>query len=111
MAGICLEDDVVVKPNGKIVGILKADPFRPKTVTIGVKDIIIEGDHVVDPDGDRIPRPDDPRVRSVSPNQCFIGTKKIILDGDEVSLEEGTPPLVTNFTAFAKASNSVVTIG
>ena len=44
MGGICLEDDFVVDSEQKIVGILKADPTRPKTVTIGVKDIIIEGD-------------------------------------------------------------------
>ena len=109
MGGICLEDDFVVDSEQKIVGILKADPTRPKTVTIGVKDIIIEGDHVVDPDGDRIPRPDDPRVRSISDNQVFIGTKKMIIDGDQVTLERGTPP--SDYIAFAKASNSVVTIG
>ena len=92
MGGICLEDDFVVDSEQKIVGILKADPTRPKTVTIGVKDIIIEGDHVVDPDGDRIPKPDDPRVRSISDNQVFIGIKKMIIDGDQVTLERGTPP-------------------
>ena len=109
MGGICLEDDFVVDSEQKIVGILKADPTRPKTVTIGVKDIIIEGDHVVDPDGDRIPRPDDPRVRSISDNQVFIGIKKMIIDGDLVTLERGTPP--SDYIAFAKASNSAVTIG
>ena len=109
MGGICLEDDFVVDSEQKIVGILKADPTRPKTVTIGVKDIIIEGDHVVDPDGDRIPKPDDPRVRSISDNQVSIGTKKMIIDGDQVTLERGTPP--SDYIAFAKASNSAVTIG
>lgn len=109
MGGICLEDDFVVDSEQKIVGILKADPTRPKTVTIGVKDIIIEGDHVVDPDGDRIPKADDPRVRSISDNQVFIGTKKMIIDGDQVTLERGTPP--SDYIAFAKASNSAVTIG
>ena len=109
MGGICLEDDFVVDSEQKIVGILKADPTRPKTVTIGVKDIIIAGDHVVDPDGDRIPRPDDPRVRSISDNQVFIGIKKMIIDGDQVTLERGTPP--SDYIAFAKASNSAVTIG
>jgi len=109
MGGICLEDDFVVDSEQKIVGILKADPTRPKTVTIGVKDIIIEGDHVVDPDGDRIPKPDDPRVRSISDNQVFIGIKKMIIDGDQVTLERGTPP--SDYIAFAKASNSAVTIG
>ena len=109
MGGICLEDDLVVDSEQKIVGILKADPTRPKTVTIGVKDIILEGDHVVDPDGDRIPKEDDPRVRSISDSQVFIGTKKMIIDGDQVTLERGTPP--SDYIAFAKASNSAVTIG
>ena len=109
MGGICLEDDFVVDSEQKIVGILKADQTRPKTVTIGVKDIIIEGDHVVDPDGDRVPKPDDPRVRSISDNQVFIGIKKMIIDGDQVTLERGTPP--SDYIAFAKASNSAVTIG
>ena len=33
----------------------------------------------------------------------------MIIDGDQVTLERGTPP--ADYIAFAKASNSAVTIG
>ena len=33
----------------------------------------------------------------------------MIIDGDQVTLERGTPP--SDYIAFAKASNSAVTIG
>lgn len=89
MAGLCLENDIVVNvATGEFIGFLVASP-GPKTVTAENSNIMVETDRI------KIPKPDGDvtyNILSVSgadPN-VLIGTTKMILDGNIISWYDGS---------------------